>query len=1477
MTSSILIAQNSGKVTGTTTPTQWTAKGDTVSLKGGYNKLDLLNKTLLNVKLNPVANRASLPTLSINDKNSMQTTLDSQKLFLWTGTQWKEVSGSSDTSSKNFKYTKEWHVSSQDGNDSNNGSYSAPFKTIAYALTKIGNTGEALFIHNGTYTENITFSKLNVDIIGSNYGGTSFLNGKWTFTSASSSVRLRNLYFTDSVILSGNTNLYFRDCNMTLVFTKSGNGYLEVYNSDFGFPASINIKGAGTSIFEQGKQGLIKVSKTTATVLVRNSLSALVNSVDSGTLAISGSSVYSLGEALPAVTSLVNGIVQIENSYLLTPTNKKARIYANGFHSINNTSFDETTSILSDAYNLDVEKTFDRARVNGKFSAQSLYIPYVDNHQKPYLKGVIVEKDGVLYKSNDTIPFNTTFAEGTTGATWTKLSGTAEIGKFFEAGADIDSNKAVRLLPNGLVYPMDYTYDGLYAQGTFGTDTSNQIHDIAFVSQTNQILAVGTISNKPNLYVGTINGTTKTISWTSALQLSTTDVDQYSKMSIVYDSTLNKAFLAYPQASTLVPRLISIIRTNNTYAVGSDINLASGVSTTEVHTSSDGTYFYLSTRLTSTSAIVVRRIDGTLTTLVTSPSMPGGTTVHDMKWYKTNRVNVLAYSGGSIYCNSWNIATNTWNASNTGVTTTTVLFNPVIRLFNATTANIFNIIALGDNVGYAIQYNFQSDNSTANLLQQQLYSGGTSADFKDAWALDNYNAMYSYSSNSSNFVVRYNYGLMISQPTQTQTFYGNVAEGGYIKYGNDYYGVGYSSTANPNLYWNSIGIQNILDYPIIGVAQESGFIYDTIKLAVEGEIANKYSGLTPSLRYYADVSGNPTTTETDDLLGIALSESEINLQFSSATKPKTSVAVIDNTLTDPSLITEIGRYIVPDTLTVGEFIGNEKKYADFDGATFTYLTPINQDRVTILTGTNAGQVWLYDTSKWVLKTQTTSLPISNWSFIKSYNISDLVIYNNTLFQANANIDDSTAFTIGSTGKTWKQVGMYSSMDYMQNVSTATSNLTLTTSWQDVVNIVIPSSGYYNIFGDCQFSLASNQTASIRLLKNSSILTNRFTSAYIFGKSASLTTHNTCNEMYIQLNAGDTIKLQAYSAFISSGGGVVIRNNSNNAPRLNAIKVAGYLPTTGNASETLLVTRTGTNQTIGTTPATIIFNNLDNGTIPYNTTTGQFTLTAGKKYELMAGVGHDGGIGSGFIDFQWYNVTTGAYIGSRGGSESLNNNTSWGIQTTAIADITPSTNTIVELRCVAKGTVGYVRRDYSWAKINQLGTTSTSQFVGVFSNEYNVANTYAKGTIVVKNSALYQANENIISNTPFVIGTVGSTWKSLSNTVSAIKNYGSTNYLEMDNIRIWVSNGGNVNLATVSGSIAVDISGFAAYQTNQTTSATGAYTLNTTGFAIFAWVLTSQGNYAQFFIHDNTNGKAYKLLYQIGGSWNNNVLQIERII
>jgi len=156
--------------------------------------------------------------------------------------------------------------------------------------------------------------------------------------------------------------------------------------------------------------------------------------------------------------------------------------------------------------------------------------------------------------------------------------------------------------------------------------------------------------------------------------------------------------------------------------------------------------------------------------------------------------------------------------------------------------------------------------------------------------------------------------------------------------------------------------------------------------------------------------------------------------------PTYTKSIIDNTKTSPTGITTIGTYIVPATGTSGafvgkegqyavyngatftysvptnndfvyittgtnagtaskyvsnawtvtpaisgEFIGKEGKYADFDGTTFTYTTPSTNDTVLVTSGTNAGQVWKYISGAWTLSSQSTGLPTYNYDKTKSYN------------------------------------------------------------------------------------------------------------------------------------------------------------------------------------------------------------------------------------------------------------------------------------------------------------------------------------------------------------------------------------------------------------------------------------------------------------------------------------------------------------
>jgi hypothetical protein len=84
---------------------------------------------------------------------------------------------------------------------------------------------------------------------------------------------------------------------------------------------------------------------------------------------------------------------------------------------------------------------------------------------------------------------------------------------------------------------------------------------------------------------------------------------------------------------------------------------------------------------------------------------------------------------------------------------------------------------------------------------------------------------------------------------------------------------------------------------------------------------------------------------------------------------KEAGSIIDNTIGNPIQIRLPGKYIVPATGTLGEFVGQENKYVEWDGPynigggsdkIFRYTTAEFEDRVVITTGANAGQVWRFN-------------------------------------------------------------------------------------------------------------------------------------------------------------------------------------------------------------------------------------------------------------------------------------------------------------------------------------------------------------------------------------------------------------------------------------------------------------------------------------------------------------------------------------
>lgn len=194
--------------------------------------------------------------------------------------------------------------------------------------------------------------------------------------------------------------------------------------------------------------------------------------------------------------------------------------------------------------------------------------------------------------------------------------------KTYTAGSTITKGYAVKLKDNEYVYPCDYTYIAPINSGTFGYSTSSKIENVAYVTATNQVLAVGKVNNLPHLYVGTVNTAAKTIAWNTPIQLSAVQVDPLSSIWIKYDDTLNRALISYAKVTTLVPHCITLTRTNSSYAIGTEADLTSGVASVSIKLTSDGTYFYLMS-ITSANQVKIHKVDATasaITTITTSAS-----------------------------------------------------------------------------------------------------------------------------------------------------------------------------------------------------------------------------------------------------------------------------------------------------------------------------------------------------------------------------------------------------------------------------------------------------------------------------------------------------------------------------------------------------------------------------------------------------------------------------------------------------------------------------------------------------------------------------------------------------------------------------------------------------------------------------------------------------------------------------------------
>jgi hypothetical protein len=359
-------------------------------------------------------------------------------------------------------------------------------------------------------------------------------------------------------------------------------------------------------------------------------------------------------------------------------------------------------------------------------------------------------------------------------------------------------------------------------------------------------------------------------------------------------------------------------------------------------------------------------------------------------------------------------------------------------------------------------------------------------------------------------------------------------------------------------------------YPVIGIAQQSGTTGNTISVAIENTISKVHTGLTPGFDYYAASDGS-ISLNGDTYVGIALSSTDINVAFSSPSGAFIpSLSVIDNTIANSDGITTPGRYIVPVSGTTNLFVGEENKYADYDGTDFTFTTPINNDKVSIAVGTNAGNVYIYasGTTTWNLSAQVTTLPTSNWALGGTYKQNDLVIYQSVLCQANSNIPANTAFTLGTSGATFKQIGVSGSAEYGEIY--LTSNVTINDTTTTILTANIPSAGVWtiNYYANINYGSGSNPDEGRVFLVDSlgGLITGSGSYGYITSNANMGAVY--ANQITLTTTSATTVSLRGIrtsfspmSAMGTLNVGAVSAVNSPAGTKISWNKIAGFLPAT----------------------------------------------------------------------------------------------------------------------------------------------------------------------------------------------------------------------------------------------------------------------------------------------------------------------------
>jgi hypothetical protein len=268
-----------------------------------------------------------------------------------------------------------------------------------------------------------------------------------------------------------------------------------------------------------------------------------------------------------------------------------------------------------------------------------------------------------------------------------------------------------------------------------------------------------------------------------------------------------------------------------------------------------------------------------------------------------------------------------------------------------------------------------------------------------------------------------------------------------------------------------------------------------------------------------------------------------------------------------------------------------------------------------------------------------------------------------------------------------------------NLTSATTNGTLTINGANGT-IAIAKTGVYTITTNVSVQSAGSTGQWGQMVKNNATVL-------------------TASAAYNQTGGAGLQIVLTYTGNFAAGDLIDTRVNSTAAGTIGVIgysygvnQISGFLPVSGQTVDYIQANRITSNQSVVLND-TVIYNSIGAGNIPYNISTGIFTLTAGKTYNLFAAskVRNDGTGGTGrYVQFEWVDAVSNVILpGLKQGVSVMATSVLNESATDSAGGIyTPSTNQTVKVRITGlDGTNVQLDFGRTSAVITQLGSTSNT--------------------------------------------------------------------------------------------------------------------------------------------------------------------------